>query len=50
MQRDRDKACMVHQKCYNKITKTLFLQIFGHAAFIKQNKKFSTKAIVKMYV
>ena len=21
---------------YNKITKTLFLQIFGHAAFIKQ--------------
>ena len=22
---------------YNKITKTLFLQIFGHATFIKQN-------------
>ena len=30
----------VHLNYYNKITKTLFLQIFGHAAFIKQKVRY----------
>ena len=37
---DGTKVSRVRNRlCFNKITKTLFLQIVGHAAFIKQKKR-----------